>query len=50
MKKRPPFKTETQEAQWWAKNQKLIADRFEKAKAAGKLGKGTLRKSLTRKD
>jgi len=46
MKKRRPFKTETQEAQWWEKNQKLIADHFEKAKAAGKLGKGTLRKSL----
>ena len=33
-KKQPPFKTETQEAEWWAKNQNLIADRFEQAKAA----------------
>src|SRR5436190_3638908 len=41
-KKQPPFKTETQEAEWWAKNQNLIADRFEQAKAAGKLGKGTV--------
>jgi predicted DNA binding CopG/RHH family protein len=38
----PPFKTEKQEAEWWAKNQNLIADRFEQAKATGKLGKGTV--------
>ena len=38
-KKQPPFKTEVQEAEWWEKNQNLIADRFEQAKAAGKLGK-----------
>ena len=41
-KRQPPFKIETQEAEWWAKNQNLIADRFEQAKAAGKLGKGTV--------
>jgi predicted DNA binding CopG/RHH family protein len=41
-KKQPPFKTEAQEAEWWAKNQNLIADRFEQANAAGKLGKGTV--------
>ena len=41
-KKHPPFKTESQEAEWWAKNQDLIANRFEQAKAAGKLGKGTV--------
>ena len=41
-KKQPPFKTEAQEAEWWAKNQNLIADRFEQAKGAGKLGKGTV--------
>lgn len=41
-KKKPPFKTEAQEAEWWSKNQNLIADRFERAKAAGKLGKGTV--------
>ena len=41
-KKPPPFKTEAQEAEWWSKNQNLIADRFEQAKAAGKLGKGTV--------
>jgi predicted DNA binding CopG/RHH family protein len=41
-KKQPRFKTEAEEAKWWAKNQELIADRFEEAKAAGKLGKGTV--------
>ena len=41
-KKQPPFKTEAQEAEWWAKNQNLIADRFEHAKAACKLGNGTV--------
>jgi predicted DNA binding CopG/RHH family protein/uncharacterized DUF497 family protein len=41
-KKQPPFKTEAQEAEWWARNQTFIADRFEQAKAAGKLGKGTV--------
>jgi predicted DNA binding CopG/RHH family protein len=41
-KKHPPFKTEAQEAEWWAKNQDLIANRFEQAKVAGKLGKGTV--------
>src|SRR5580698_5954680 len=41
-KKQPPFKTETQEAEWWAKNQDLIADRFEQAKASDNLGKGTV--------
>jgi len=41
-KTKPPFKTEAQEAKWWAKNQNLIADCFEQAKAAGKLGKGTV--------
>src|SRR5437868_15029744 len=41
-KKQPPFKTEAEEAEWWAKNQDLIANRFEQAKDAGKLGKGTV--------
>ena|SRR5688572_29528693 len=31
-----------QEAEWWAKNQNLIANRFEQAKAADQLGKGTV--------
>src|SRR6266581_3154204 len=47
-KKQPPFKTEAQEAEWWAKNQNLIADRFEQAKAAGKLGKGTVARRVAR--
>ena len=41
-KKQLPFKTEAQEAEWWAKNQSLIADRFEQAKTIGKLGMGTV--------
>jgi predicted DNA binding CopG/RHH family protein len=36
------FKSEAEEAEWWAKNQEFIAERFEKAKTAGKLGKGTV--------
>jgi hypothetical protein len=42
IKKQPRFKTEAEEANWWAKNQQHIADRFEEAKASGKLGKGTV--------
>jgi predicted DNA binding CopG/RHH family protein len=41
VKKQPLLKDEAQEAGWWAKNQNLIANRFEEAKAAGKLGNGT---------
>ena len=41
-KKQPFFKTEALEAKRWEKNQNLIADRFEQAKAAGKLGTGTV--------
>ena len=41
-KKQRPFKTEAQEAEWWSKNQNLVADHFEQAKAAGKLGNGTV--------
>jgi predicted DNA binding CopG/RHH family protein len=41
-KKQPPFKTEAEEADWWAKNQELIADRFEDARAKGTIGSGTV--------
>lgn len=41
-KKQPRFKTEAEEAKWWSDNQELIADRFEQAKASGKLAKGTV--------
>ena len=41
-KKQMRFANEAQEAAWWAKNQDLIADRFEQAKAKGKLGQGTV--------
>jgi predicted DNA binding CopG/RHH family protein len=40
--KQPHFETESEEAEWWAKNQDLILDRFQQAKALGKLGKGTV--------
>lgn len=43
-KKQRRFKTEADEAKWWSENQGLIADRFEQAKAAGKLGRGTFAK------
>jgi predicted DNA binding CopG/RHH family protein len=49
-RKQPPFKTEEQEAEWWAKNQELIANRFEQAKAAGKLGKGTVARVARERD
>jgi len=38
----PPFESEAQEAEWWAKHQSLIADRFDQASATGKLGRGTV--------
>lgn len=41
-KKQRRFETETEEAEWWAKNQDLIANRFEKAKAEGKLARGSV--------
>jgi predicted DNA binding CopG/RHH family protein len=41
-KKRPPFKTETEEANFWGKNQEFIAKRFEEAEATGKLTRGTV--------
>ena len=49
-KKQPHFETETQEAEWWAKNQDLIANRFEQAKAAGKLGRGTVARVAREQD
>jgi predicted DNA binding CopG/RHH family protein len=41
-KKELQFKTETEEAEWWPKNQDRVAERFEQARASGKLGKGTV--------
>lgn len=40
--KQSRFKTEAEEAKWWSDNQESIADDVEQAKAAGKLGKGTV--------
>jgi predicted DNA binding CopG/RHH family protein len=45
IKKLPKFETEAQEAEWWAKNQDFIADKFEEAAAAGKLGRGSVAQS-----
>jgi predicted DNA binding CopG/RHH family protein len=42
------FKTEADEARWWAKNQDLIAQKFDEAAADGTLGRGTVaKKGLT---
>jgi predicted DNA binding CopG/RHH family protein len=41
-KKQLRFRTEADEAKWWAENQELLADHFEQAKAAGKPAKGTV--------
>lgn len=38
--KMPKFASETEEARWWADNQNLIADRFEKAHESGALTRG----------
>jgi hypothetical protein len=38
----PKFKTEDDEARWWAENQGQLARLFERAAAAGKLGRGTV--------
>jgi hypothetical protein len=36
------FRSEAQEAEWWAKNQDYVATRFEEAKVAGTLGRGSV--------
>jgi hypothetical protein len=36
------FRSEKQEADWWAKNQDYIAQRFQGAKATGALAKGSV--------
>jgi predicted DNA binding CopG/RHH family protein len=36
----PQFANEKDEAEWWAENQDLIADVFERAAAEGKLARG----------
>lgn len=37
--KKKTFKTEAEEAEWWDMNQDALADEFEKAAAAGTLGR-----------
>jgi hypothetical protein len=38
----PEFKTEGEEARWWVENQGQLAHLFDRAAAAGKLGRGTV--------
>ena len=38
----PEFKSEGEEAAWWANNQGLLLKEFEQAAADGALGRGTL--------
>jgi len=40
--KTPKFKTESEEALWWEKNQSLLLNEFEQAAKEGTLGRGTL--------
>lgn len=44
----PEFKSEAEEAKWWAGNQELLLKEFEAAARDGSLGRGTLtRRGLT---
>ena len=47
--KLPKFKNETEETQWWFDNQTIVLEMFEKAKAEGRLGHGTVMKQLAEK-
>src|SRR5271168_2218349 len=38
----PEFKTEGDEARWWAENQEPLAQHFKRAAVEGKLGRGTV--------
>lgn len=38
----PEFKTESEEAAWWADNQAVLLKEFESAEKDGTLGRGTL--------
>ena len=40
----PEFKSEEEEARWWAENQDLLVKEFEAASKDGTLGRGTLAK------
>jgi predicted DNA binding CopG/RHH family protein len=40
--KKPSFKNEAEEAEWWDKNQVALAQEFERAAAEGTLGRGTV--------
>lgn len=47
--KLPKFKDEAEEAQWWFDNQDIVLQMFQKAKAEGRLGHGTVMKQLEEK-
>jgi len=38
----PEFKNEADEARWWFENQASLTERFKRAAAEGKLGRGTV--------
>jgi predicted DNA binding CopG/RHH family protein len=40
----PPFKNESEEAQWWASQEGNLAQAFEQAAAQGRLGRGTVKR------
>ena len=40
--KPPRFRGEAEEARWWYRNQKQLADEFQKAASAGKLDHGSV--------
>lgn len=47
--KLPKFKDEAEEAKWWFDNQDIVLKMFQKAKAEGRLGHGTVMKQLAEK-
>src|SRR5258708_25132228 len=38
----PEFKTEAEEARWWAENQERVTEAFQRAAAGGHLRRGTV--------
>lgn len=45
----PKFANETEEAAWWFNNQDYVLSLFEKAKAEGRLGHGTVARQMAEK-
>jgi len=46
----PQFPTEAAEAEWWANNQDLLMEEFERAGASGTLTTGSVARRATRID